>query len=70
MACSLMGHHVEDHYQCKSSLHHLAALRRALTLLFGNGAGALSIGKNSVVLTKIGKIYKVLCIEEFIVRLI
>ena len=43
---------------------------RALTPLFGNGAGAFRIGKNSVVLTKIGKIYKVLCIEEFIVRLI
>ena len=43
---------------------------RALTHLFGNGAGAFRIGKNSVVLTKIGKIYKVLCIEEFIVRLI
>ena len=43
---------------------------RALTPLFGNGVGAFRIGKNSVVLTKIGKIYKVLCIEEFIVRLI
>ena len=29
---------------------------RALTPLFGNGAGAFRIGKNSVVLTKIGKI--------------
>ena len=45
-------------------------LFRALTPLFGNGAGAFRIGKNSVVLTKIGKMYKVLCIEEFIVRLI
>ena len=43
---------------------------RALTPLFGNGAGAFRIGKNSVVLTKIGKKYKVLCIEFFIVRLI
>ena len=43
---------------------------RALTPLFGNGAGAFRIGKNSVVLTKIGKMFKVLCIEEFIVRLI
>ena len=43
---------------------------RALIPLFGNGAGAFRIGKNSVVLTKIGKMYKVLCIEEFIVRLI
>ena len=43
---------------------------RALTPLFGNGAGAFRIGKNSVVLTKIRKIYKVLCIKEFIVRLI
>ena len=43
---------------------------RALTLLFGNGVGAFRIGKNSVVLTKTGKIYIVLCIEEFIVRLI
>ena len=24
MACSLMGHHAEEQYQCKSSLHHLA----------------------------------------------
>ena len=37
---------------------------RALTPLFGNGAGAFRIGKNSVVLTKIGKIYNVLCIEN------
>ena len=36
----------------------------------GMGSGPLELGKNSVVLTKIGKIYKVLCIEEFIVRLI
>ena len=43
---------------------------RALTPLFGNGAGAFRIGKNSVVLTIIGKKYKVLCIEVFIVRLI
>ena len=43
---------------------------RALTPLFGNGAGAFRIGKNSVVLIKIGKKYKVLCIEVFIVRLI
>ena len=35
----------------------------------GMGPGPLELGKN-VVLTKIGKIYKVLCIEEFIVRLI
>ena len=26
MACSLMGHHVEVQYQCKSSSHHWAAL--------------------------------------------
>ena len=43
---------------------------RALTPLFGNGAGAFRIGKNSLVLIKIGKKYKVLCIEVFIVRLI
>ena len=43
---------------------------RALTPLFGNGAGAFRIGKNSVVLINIGKKYKVLCIEVFIVRLI
>ena len=36
---------------------------RALTTLFGNGAGAFRIGKNSVVLTKIGKKYNVLCIK-------
>ena len=30
-------------------------LDRALTPLFGNGAGAFRIGKNSVVLIKIGK---------------
>ena len=46
------------------------AQTRALTPLFGNGAGAFRIGKNSVVLIKIGKKYKVLCIEVFIVRLI
>ena len=33
---------------------------RALTTLFGNGAGAFRIGKNSVVLTEIGKKYNVL----------
>ena len=38
-------------------------LGRALTPLFGNGAGTFRIGKNSVVLIKIGKKYKVLCIE-------
>ena len=43
---------------------------RALSPLFGNGAGAFRIGKNCVVLIKIGKKYKVLCIEVFIVRLI
>ena len=43
---------------------------RALTPLFGNGAGAFRIGKNSVVFIKIGKKFKVLCIEVFIVRLI
>ena len=43
---------------------------RALTPLFGNGAGAFRIGKNCVVLIKIGKKYKVLCTEVFIFRLI
>ena len=33
----------------------LIGLVRALTTLFGNGARAFRIGKNSVVLTKIGK---------------
>ena len=26
MACGQMGHHVEEHYHCKSSWHHLATL--------------------------------------------
>ena len=43
---------------------------RALTPLFGNGAGALGIGKISVVLTKIGKIYIVYMYEVSIARLI
>ena len=38
-----------------NSLYH-----RALTILFGNGAGAFRIGKNSVVSTKIEKKYNVL----------
>ena len=41
---------------------------RALTTLFGNGAGAFRIGKNSVVSTKIGK--NTMFYEVFIVRLI
>ena len=36
---------------------------RALTPLFGNGAGAFRIGKNSVVLIKIGKKYKVYALK-------
>ena len=36
---------------------------RALTPLFGNGAGAFRIAKNSVVSTKIGKKYNVLCMK-------
>ena len=28
MACSLMGHHAEEQYQCKSSWHYLAALKQ------------------------------------------
>ena len=36
----------------------------------GMGPGPLELGKNSVVLIKIGKKYKVLCIEVVIVRLI
>ena len=49
---------------------------RALTPLFGNGAGAFRIGKNSVIFTKIGKkaqyfMYEVLCFmyDIFIVTL-
>ena len=38
----------------------LALSSRALTTLFGNGAGAFRIGKNSVASTKIGKKYNVL----------
>ena len=44
----------------------VAAVRekyRALTPLFGNGAGAFRIGKNSVVSTKIGKKYNILCMK-------
>ena len=36
---------------------------RALTPLFGNGAGAFRIGKNSVILTKIGKNQNILCMK-------
>ena len=43
---------------------------RALTLLFGNGAGAHGIGKISGVLTKIGKFYIVLMYDISIARLI
>ena len=43
---------------------------RALTPLFGNGAGALGIGKISCVSTKIGKIYIVYMYEVSIARLI
>ena len=34
---------------------HEGRLARALTTLFGNGAVAFGIGKNSVISTKIGK---------------
>ena len=43
---------------------------RALTPLFGNGAGALGIGKISDVSTKIGKIYIVYMYVVSIARLI
>ena len=36
---------------------------RALAPLFGNGAGTFRIGKSSVVSTKIGKKYNVLCMK-------
>ena len=53
---------------CLGSIKRYSIIR-ALTPLFGNGAGAFRIGKNSIVSTKIGKKYKVLCMEVFIVRL-
>ena len=37
---------------------------RALTTLFGNGAGTFRIGKNSVVSTKIGK--EIQCFMKFL----
>ena len=40
-----------------------AIFYRALTPLFGNGAGAFRIGKNSVVLTKIGKNTKIYALK-------
>ena len=43
---------------------------RALTPLFGNGAGALGLGKISVISTKIGKIYIVYMYEVSNARLI
>ena len=43
---------------------------RALTPLFGNGAGAHGIGKISGVLTKIGKFDIVLMYDSSIARLI
>ena len=45
-------------------------LERALTPLFGNGAGALGIGKISGVSTKIGKIYIVYMYVVSIARFI
>ena len=45
-------------------------LNRALTPLFGNGAGAHGIGKISCVLTKIGKFDIVLMYDVSIARLI
>ena len=48
----------------------LHGLNRALTPLFGNGAGALGIGKISGVSTKIGKIYIVYMYVVSIARLI
>ena len=38
---------------------------RALTPLFGNGAGAFRVGKNSVVLTKIGKNTKFYALNSY-----
>ena len=43
---------------------------RALTPLFGNGAGAHGIGKISGVLTKIGKLDIALMYDVYIARLI
>ena len=56
--------------RCKQSLRvfilqnaAVSYISRALTPLFGNGAGAFRIGKNSVILTKIGKNQNVLCMK-------
>ena len=48
----------------------IAGWSRALTPLFGNGAGAHGIGKISGVMTKIGKFYIVLMYDVSIARLI
>ena len=48
----------------------LFTMSRALTPLFGNGAGAHGIGKISGVLTKIGKFDIVLMYDSSIARLI
>ena len=44
-------------------VYYLEPSYRALAPLFGNGAGAFRIGKNSVILTKIGKNQNVLCMK-------
>ena len=51
---------------CETRILNLEVQDRALTPLFGNGARALRIGKNSVILTKIGKNQNVLCMKLLI----
>ena len=51
-------------------LGRLSFITRALTSLFGNGAGAHGIGKISGVLTKIGKFDIVLMYNISIARLV
>ena len=55
-----------EYFHLNSSLK--GAFCRALTPLFGNGAGAHGIGKISGVLTKIGKLAIVLMYDVSIAR--
>ena len=60
----------ENHYLLALVTGATRAVSRALTPLFGNGAGAHGIGKISGVLTKIGKFDIVLMFDVSIARLI
>ena len=66
----IVGHFQAKVGKCRNTVKSRAYLNRALTPLFGNGAGANGIGKISGVLTEIGKFDIILMYDVSIARLI